>query len=153
MTGKPYTKSYMIRWCDLDPNRHLRNTAYGDYTTDLRFSYLESAGFPFARFAELQIGTVAFNEQSRYLREVNLWETITMALEMAALAPDGTRWRMRHTMHKEDGVVAAVIEMEGAWMDIKLRKLTVPPAELRDALLHLARSEDFEELASGKKSS
>ena len=74
-----------------------------------------------------------------------------MALELAGMAPDGTRWRLRHTLYKEDGAKAATIEMEGAWLDLRRRKLTVPPGEIIESLRALAPTADYEDLRSGKR--
>ena len=38
-----------VRWADLDPNQHVRHTAYADYGTHVRMSWLASAGFDAAR--------------------------------------------------------------------------------------------------------
>ena len=35
-----------------------------------------------------------------------------------------------HTIYKADGRVAATVTVDGAWLDLDRRKLTVPPAEL-----------------------
>lgn len=48
MNPLAYRLSFIPRWADLDPNRHLRHTAYADYATPVRFSYLTENGRPAA---------------------------------------------------------------------------------------------------------
>lgn len=45
-----YFLEFHVRWSDLDPNMHLRHTAYNDMCAATRFSYLESLGFTMAKF-------------------------------------------------------------------------------------------------------
>jgi acyl-CoA thioester hydrolase len=46
---------------------------------------------------------------------------------------------------KENGILAAEIEVHGAWMDLIKRKLTKqPPEKVRTAFDSLEKSEDFE---------
>lgn len=37
-----FEQEYHVRWSDLDPNMHMRHTAYADLCATTRFSYLES---------------------------------------------------------------------------------------------------------------
>jgi acyl-CoA thioester hydrolase len=39
-----------------------------------------------------------------------------------------------HTLYKADGRPAATITVDGAWLDLDRRKLTVPPPELTEAM-------------------
>jgi acyl-CoA thioester hydrolase len=50
------------------------------------------------------------------------------------LADDGSRWTIVHTLYKADGRPAATITVDGAWLDLDRRKLTVPPPELTEAM-------------------
>jgi len=66
---KEYQKSFVVRWADLDPNRHLRHTAYNDYATQVRLSCLEENGFGAKKFLDLNFGPVMFREETRYVRK------------------------------------------------------------------------------------
>ncbi|WP_400191275.1 acyl-CoA thioesterase [Hymenobacter sp. B81] len=141
-----YTKQYPIRWADLDPNGHMRHSAYNDYAAQLRLDFLEDAGYPLARFAQLGIGPILFREDTRFLREISPNETITVGAELAGLSPDGRKWRIVHTVYKADGRESAVITVDGAWLDLRQRKLTAPPAELTAALGQLERHASYAEI-------
>jgi acyl-CoA thioester hydrolase len=143
-----YEKTMEVRWADLDPNRHLRHSAYPDYATHIRFSYLVDHGYHPSRFAELNYGPVILKETTTFLKEVGPGERITMDFRMSGMARDCSRFRMNHRAHRSDGVLAAVVEVEGAWMDLATRKLRPPEPALAELLGALPRTDDFEELQS-----
>ena len=125
--------SYRTRWADMDPNGHMRHSAYADYAADQRVALLSAWGYGAARFAQLRMGPILFREETKYLKEVNMGEEIRVDGQLASAAPDGSRWTIVHTIYKADGRVAATVTVDGAWLDLDRRKLTVPPAELADA--------------------
>ena len=141
-----YEKTYTAIWADMDPNAHMRHSAYTDYAAHTRLEFLAEAGFPMAYFAEHALGPILFREDTRFLREVKLGEAITVSAEMAGLNPDGSRWRIIHTIRKPDGVVAATVTVDGAWLDLRRRKLTVPPPEIAQAMAQAARHESYQEV-------
>ncbi len=128
------TATYTTRWADMDPNGHLRHSAYADFAADQRVRFLAAVGYDLATFARLRLGPILFREESRYLKEIRLGETIRVAGRLLTLADDGSRWTIEHTLYKEDGRPAATVTVDGAWLDLEKRKLTVPPAELVTAM-------------------
>ena len=146
MSRKPYTKTFGVRWADLDPNRHMRNTAYLDYATEVRFAFLADHNFPPADFTKHNIGPVIFREEMRFLKEVGPNDEVRVDYRVAGLSDDGRKFRLRHRLYRGDGEKAAEITTDGAWMDLATRKLRVPPPELRAAIEVAMRTEDFEEL-------
>ena len=128
------TATYTTRWADMDPNGHLRHSAYADFAADQRVRFLGLAGFDLPTFARLRFGPILFREDSRYLKEIRLGETIRVTGRLLAMADDGSRWTIEHTLYKEDGRPAATVTVDGAWLDLEKRKLTVPPAELVAAM-------------------
>ena len=141
---KAFVKEFEVRWADLDPNRHLRHTSYNDYATHVRFRYLEENGFAARDFAARELGPVIFREETRFLKEVRMNETITVDIQIAALTPEGDRFSMLHEVIRGDGIVAATVVVDGAWMDLRKRKLIPPPPELRDLLWALPKAEGFQ---------
>jgi len=146
-----FARQFEVRWADLDPNRHLRNTAYSDYATHARFSVLIEHGFPPSRFEEFAFGPVVFREETRFMREVSMGDKVTIDVTLAGMSGDGSRWRIRHHVQRSDGEAAAVVTLEGAWLDLRTRKLTVPPAELVELFQHMPRTNDFEEMKPATK--
>ncbi|PJJ59896.1 acyl-CoA thioesterase [Hymenobacter chitinivorans] len=146
-----YAKTYTARWADMDPNVHMRHSAYTDYAAQLRLEFLAEAGFPMKRFAELGIGPILFREDTRFLKEISLSEAIKVTAELSGLSADGARWRIIHTIYKADGRVAATVAVDGAWLDLRLRKLTVPPVEMVAAMLKLDKHESYADIERGQK--
>jgi acyl-CoA thioester hydrolase len=148
MTAAPYERTYTVIWGDVDANRHMRNTAYAEYCTHTRFAYLTSRGVTLERLSELGVGPVVFRESTEYRRELHLDDTLLVTIRLAGAAPDGSRWQIRHELYRlePDGTRthAAVHALEGAWFDLRSRKLTLPPAELAAALGDLPHTEDFQ---------
>ena len=122
--------TYRTRWADMDPNGHMRHSAYADYAADQRVVLLASWGYGVARFAQLRLGPILFREETRFVKEVGIGEEIRVDGRLASVADDGSRWTIVHTLYKADGRVAATVTVDGAWLDLDRRKLTVPPPEL-----------------------
>jgi acyl-CoA thioester hydrolase len=127
-------QEYNVRWAELDPNGHMRHSAYADFAADQRVQWLASVGYDIRRFAELRLGPILFREETKFLKELHGGERIRVAGRVTAATPDGSRWTILHTIYKADGRVAATVEVDGAWLDLDRRKLTVPPIELAQAL-------------------
>ncbi len=126
----PHSQTYTVRWAELDPNGHMRHSAYADFAADQRVHWLASHAFDLRKFAELRIGPILFREETKYLKEIHAGEEIRVEGRVASGTPDGARWTIEHTIYKADGRVAATVTVDGAWLDLDRRKLTVPPAEL-----------------------
>jgi acyl-CoA thioester hydrolase len=133
--------TYRTRWADMDPNGHMRHSAYADFAADQRVLLLSQWGFDIKRFGELRIGPILFREETKFLKEVLIGEEIRVDSQLAAVSEDGARWSIVHTISKADGRVAATVAVDGAWLDLDRRKLTVPPAELAAAFNALPRYE------------
>jgi acyl-CoA thioester hydrolase len=56
---------------------------------------------------------------------------------------------MRHRILRA-GAVAATIEIDGAWLDLRARKIVVPPSDIVQAVADLSRTDDFAVLPSSK---
>jgi len=130
----PHSQTYTVRWAELDPNGHMRHSAYADFAADQRVQWLASEGFDIKRFTELQMGPILFREETKYLKEINAGEQIRVEGRLTGGTPDGSRWTIEHTIYKADGRLAATVTVDGAWLDLARRKLTVPTADLAAVL-------------------
>jgi len=146
-----YEKTYTAIWADMDPNGHMRHSAYTDYAAHTRVDFLAKQGFTMQYFAEHALGPILFREDTRFLREVKMGDEITVTSEVAGLNADGSRWRIVHTIKKPDGIVAATVTVDGAWLDLRRRKLTVPPPEIAEAMATAARHESYQDIVKGDK--
>ena len=147
------TKSFQVIWANLDPNMHLRHTAYNDYAAQVRLGFFLDHGFSMKDMARLQIGPILFREETKFLREVGMNETIHINCKLTGLRKDGSRWNMVHQIFKSDGALSAIISVEGAWIDLKIRKLAVPPKELSDVVEQMPKAENFAWLPDKKSES
>lgn len=141
-----YEKTYVARWADMDPNGHMRHSAYTDYAAQLRLEYLADHGFPLVRFAQLGIGPILFREETRFLKEVGIGEAIRVVGELGGLSADAARWSIVHTLYKADGRSSAVVTVDGAWLDLRTRKLVVPPADIVEVLRALPRHAGYADI-------
>ncbi len=124
-----YSKSFEVRWDEVDPNQHMRHTVYLTYGAQARMDVFQQNGIEFAAVHMGDIAPVLFREEAVYRREVNLNDTIEVRTFVTKLSEDAGRWSMRHEIIRPDGQLAATIEADGAWIDLTTRKLAVPPVE------------------------
>ena len=138
-----FSRSYEVIWADLDANAHMRHTAYMDYAAQVRLAWLQEMGFSIERLAAAGVGPILFSEATQYRREVRGGDRVTVALELTGLSANRKHWRCRQPIHKADGELAAVVEVQGAWLDLRARKVAPPPAELLAAVERWPRAADF----------
>ena len=148
MTEEAFAISTFAAWADMDANAHMGNVAYLNKCVDARMSFFKQHGFPVTEFAKRQIGPVVRRDELEYFREIGLLEPITVTLEIAGMAPDGSRFRLRNEILNGDGKRAARITSEGGWLDLAKRKLIAPPADLLEALSAMPQATEFERLPS-----
>jgi acyl-CoA thioester hydrolase len=139
-----YSKTYRIRFSDIDANRHVNNAAFIDATGELRYEFFSENGFPPERFEQLGIGPVYTKITIQFLREVLLGETVTVTFTLTGLSPQGRFWKTHHDIFKSNGKKAVSMDVEGAILDLTTRK----PAESNEELMRvfnlLQRSENFQ---------
>jgi acyl-CoA thioester hydrolase len=81
----------------MDFNSHMRNTAYLDKSADVHMMYFSENGFFMQEFMRLRLGPVIMRDELDYYREVSLLEELRAALELAALAADGSRFAIQNS--------------------------------------------------------
>lgn len=135
-----------VLWAQLDPNRHLRHSAYADFCAQARSNMLNKAGLSLAEFAKNHIGPILFREELIYHREIGLDERIFVKVEMNRLNLKNYRFSFRHEIYKENGIKAATVNVDGAWLNLVERKLTGIPKEWEPIIAHIPRSADYEEV-------
>ncbi|HEX3011367.1 MAG TPA: thioesterase family protein [Syntrophomonadaceae bacterium] len=146
-----YIQKFQARWGDMDFNAHMANTAYLDLAANERMLFFEEHGFSMRDFEKLHIGPVVMKDEIEYYHEIRLLETIDVHLFLAGISEDGSRMRMRNIFYNAAGKKAAAITSTAGWMDLRKRSLVSPPAQLHQAMLGIARTEDFEILPSSAR--
>jgi acyl-CoA thioester hydrolase len=133
-----------LRWSDLDPNFHVRHSVYYDYGAFCRIQFLASHGIT-AQFMQIQqFGPIIFREECVFKKEIQLSNTVTIDVKLVKARKDGSRWTMQHQIFKDNEILAAVLTLDGAWMDTQKRKLTIPPAEVRRTFEAAEKAATFE---------
>ena len=138
-----YLKDFEVRWNDIDANRHLANSAYINYMSHTRLSFMLENGFGQAKMAEFAIGPVVFYEHMFYFKEVFPGHPIRVSLQLKGISEDGMYFSFQHNFYNHKGKNIARCEMMGGWIDLNTRKLRPLPKELFDNLNKLDRTEDF----------
>jgi acyl-CoA thioester hydrolase len=134
-----------VLWAQIDANQHMRHSAYADVVAQARLNMLRSVGLDARMLLESGIGPVIFREELIYLREIGLNDVVKATGEVVRSRPDGSRWTIRHEIYRSDGVKAAIVTVDGAWIDLNKRKLTILPVEIQDLFKASPRSEDYVE--------
>jgi acyl-CoA thioester hydrolase len=142
-----FSRTYEIRWSDLDANGHVNYAAYINAAADVRYRFFWEHGFPPARFEQLGMGPIYTAIQAEFLREVRLAETVTITFAVSGLSLQGGRWRVHHDILKPNGKKAVSLEVEGVIMDFTTRKPALPSPELLQIFDLIPRTPDFEVLS------
>ncbi len=146
-----YSKTFEVIWANMDPNRHMRHTAYNDYAAQVRVAFMSDNGLGIEEMESLNLAPVLFKEETVFLSEVRLGERIKVDLQIAGLSADGERWKMVHHIYKSDGKLSASITVEGAWIDMIKRKLKPPPQVFAQNFNELPKTDDFQEILKREK--
>ena len=146
------TQTFVVRWGECDVNGHMRNTTYSEYGVEARVAFLAARGFAYARLRELGLGPVLLREEIDYLHELHLGDAVEVDLTRLGHSPDGARFRLAHDFRRPGGKLAARVVVLGAWMDLRTRRLTAPPEELRRAIADAVAGEPYEELPPLRRS-
>jgi acyl-CoA thioester hydrolase len=133
-----------VLWSQVDANMHLRHSAYADFGAQGRIEMLDSLGFNAKVLAQLNIGPILFREELIYKREVLPNDVIHVSCELSKSRKDGSRWSFRQSIYRSDGVEAAIIHTDGAWLDKKQRKLVALPAEWVAKFDAVPKTENFQ---------
>lgn len=141
-----YSRTYEIRFSDIDANRHVNHAVYADAAGDVRYKYFAEHGFPPERFEQMGIGPVYTKLTVEFLREVFLGETVAITYAIAGLSPHGMRWKVHHEVFKSNRKKAVILDVEGVILDLSTRKATPPSPELLQVFHTIPRTADFKVL-------
>lgn len=135
-----------VLWAQIDPNRHLRHSAYADFCAQARSNMLNKIGLSLEQFAIHHIGPILFREELLYHKEIHLDEEIYVEVELTQFNRTNSRFSFRHLVFKADGTKSATIHVDGAWLDLEKRKLTSIPQEWNHFIDKIPKSNDFREI-------
>jgi acyl-CoA thioester hydrolase len=69
-----------IQWLHLDPNNHVRHSAYYDFEAYARISLLSTIGLVTQMLKKLHFGPVLFREEAIFKREILFGDEIECAI-------------------------------------------------------------------------
>lgn len=139
-----YKKNPEIRWSDIDANRHLRHSVYYDWGAYVRMCYLEDRGLSMELFEKEEMGPVIFREECIFFREIMFTDKVEVDLQLKKCRRDLSRWTVIHRIYRSDETVCALLTVEGAWLDLKMRKLIKPTADIAEIFLAIPHDVGFE---------
>ena len=139
-----YIKSIEVRWADLDPNFHVRHSVYYDYGAMCRVSFFAENGLTSDELLKYNVGPILFREEAVFRREVTIGDPVTIDLQLTRSRPDFTRWSIRHHIFKKRNELAAIVTVDGAWINTIERKLAPPPPLGIETFQAMPLGADFE---------
>jgi acyl-CoA thioester hydrolase len=139
-----YKKSIEVRWADLDPNFHMLHSRYYDLGAYVRMCFLTEHGLSVAVMAEQKMGPILFREECVFKREIKFGDSVDIDLVMLKARKDGSRWTMQHRITVNEDTLAAVITVDGAWINTERRRLTTPPTAFAEIFDKIPKGEGFE---------
>ena len=141
-----YSRTYEVRWSDIDANGHVNYSAYIDAAGDVRYHFFWEHDFPPERFEQIGIGPVYTAIHAEFFREVRLGETVTITYVVSGLSPQGDRWKVHHDILKSNRKKAVTLDIEGVILNLTTRKMALPSPELLQVFNLIPRAKDFEVL-------
>lgn len=125
--SEPFSVRVTVRGYEIDVQGHLNQAVYLNYAEHARWSLLQAAGIRQKDLLARGVGPVALETTIQYRRELLAGDEVdvTCAFEWG----EGKTFRIRQTIRKTDGTVAAELTGVGGLMDLTKRKLVANPAE------------------------
>ena len=142
----PFSRAAVVGWRDLDANRHMKNTAYMEHAVDTRFAYFSSVGIDSAAFERLQIGPVVLRDEISYARELHVGDSFIVQMLCGGMNAKGSRAIIVNRLVLPDGFMAYEIRSIIVWLDLRKRKVCIPPPELLGAIETLVKTDDHKAL-------
>ncbi len=132
-----------VLWSQIDANGHLRHSAYSDLCTQARSNMMKQVGFSMQEFAKYKIGPILFKEETVYFKEIRMDEEVYVKVLMTKFNDENHRFSITHELYNSKDVKCAVVNVDGAWMNLVERKLTSIPNELVGLIKFIPKSENF----------
>jgi acyl-CoA thioester hydrolase len=125
--SEPFSVRVTVRGYETDVQGHVNQSVYINYAEHARWSLLQAAGITQARLVGRGVGPVALETTIRYRRELLAGDEVdvTCAFEWG----EGRTFRIRQTISKADGTVAAELTAVGGLLDLEERRMVAGPQE------------------------
>jgi acyl-CoA thioester hydrolase len=140
-----FSKTISIRWSDIDANFHLRHSVYYDFASQIRIDVLQHFGITMSLMQEENFAPVILREESVFKREIKYEDVITVKVAISKLTSNASKYTITHEFINTDNKLCAIVTIEGAWIDTKLRRLKTLSPEITETLLNqFPKTKNFE---------
>jgi acyl-CoA thioester hydrolase len=106
-------------------------------------SVLAAQGITMQNIQEHNIGPILLREECVFKRELKFGDEIEIRITLKKADSNYARWSFTNEIWKNGDTLAAIVTVDGAWMDIIKRRLAIPPPVFQDAFALIPRSVDF----------
>jgi acyl-CoA thioester hydrolase len=144
MTTSKFVMPLQFRWSDIDFMAHVRHTVYYDLAAQMRTDMMERAGIGFAFMSKNQLGPVLFHEQCTFKREIRYGMDVSLHMEVVGMKRDFSQFKIRHQFVGADKAIHAILQVHGAFIDMRARKVAAPPEALTSIFDTFPKAADFE---------
>ena len=138
-----FTVKAAIRWSDIDPNFHVLHSKYYDYCANARMEILAIHGVTMKAIQEEKVGPILFREECVFKKEIKYGDAVAVLMKMDKLSEDYRKWTFVNELYINGDTLAAVVTVDGAWMDTLQRKVAAPPAEFRIGIDQIPKTSTF----------
>ncbi len=138
-----FQKNIEIRWADLDPNFHLLHSKYYDFAAYCRIAFMVEHGLTPSYFMKHHFGPIVFREECVFKNEISFGDKVMVNIKLDKVSTDFRKWTMISEIYKNDETFAAVVTVDGAWIDTIARKVIVPPEDCKNLFDKVPKTDDF----------
>ena len=139
-----FIRQVQLRWSDLDPNFHLRHSVYYDWGALSRIEFLNEFELTPELMRQLHFGPIIFREECLFKKEIRFGDSVSIDLQLIQARKDYSRWSIQHTIQKKNNETAAILTVDGAWINTIERRLTVPPPVATQVFIQMPVGESFQ---------
>ena len=122
-----YYEDVQVRWSDMDPNLHLRHSVYYDWGALCRLNFFAQHGLTPETMNKLNTGFILFREECVFKKEIRMGDKVKIDIQILWSKADFSRVSIQHEIYKNENILSAILTVDGAWINIRERKLTAPP--------------------------
>ncbi len=127
MNPLPTPYEVIIRESHLDTFGHMNNAAYLVLFEEARWDFITNNGYGLNEVIKLQKGPVILDVAMRFKKEIKLREKIKITLEL--INHERKISKFKQEMIKEDGTIAAELNLTFGFFDLQTRRLIDPTPE------------------------
>ena len=127
-----FTYERRIRETDLDFLGHVNHAKYLSILEEARWEMISDAGYGFDKLQDAMISPVILEVNIQYKQEIGNRERIT--IETHSQMPPSKIGTLQQFIRKENGQLAATATITYGVMDLKQRRLILPPSTWLQAI-------------------